>query len=116
MQTETVETGGLYARVAVLASWGYRLVQISCTKTDSGMELTYSFEKDYEILHLRTYWTEDGTIPSIQALYWCAFIYENEIAELFGVTVADMAVDFKGQLYKTARPSPFGAGITIQEA
>jgi ech hydrogenase subunit D len=115
MNIEMVENSALFERVAAIGSLGYRLVQICCTRISNGMELTYSFGKDSELLHVRTAWSPGGSVPSIQPVYGCAFVYENEIAELFGVTVSDMLVDFKGQLYKSAQPSPFGPGITIQE-
>jgi ech hydrogenase subunit D len=116
MQTETIPGSALFERAAAFGSLGWRLVQICCTRRLEGMELTYTFDKENNPVHLRTNWTAGEAVPSIQAVYSCAFIYENEIAELFGVTISDMAVDFKGRFYTTARPSPFGAGISIQEA
>ena len=32
---------------------GYRFVQICCTRVPEGFELTYSFDKDYELKNLR---------------------------------------------------------------
>ena len=116
MQIEPITSSALKARCTELCSLKYRLVQISCTKTAEGMELTYSFDKDYALINLRLTSAPDGAVPSIQAVYTCAFTYENEIAELFGVTVTDMAVDFSGRLYKCAVPAPFGYNISIQEA
>ena len=40
-------------------------------------------------------------------MYWPAFLYENEIRELFGVQVDGINVDLQGQLYKTAEKIPF---------
>ena len=35
-------------------------------------------------------------VPSISSIYWCAFLYENEMHDLFNLKVEGMAVDFKG--------------------
>jgi ech hydrogenase subunit D len=48
-------------------------------------------------------------VPSISSIYWCAFLYENELHDLFNVQVDGMAVDFHGHLYETAVKFPFGS-------
>lgn len=86
----------------------YRLVQICCVKTKEGAyELTYSFGKEYELTHLRMT-IEGGTkISSISHIFYPAFFYENEVHDLFGVPVEFMTLDFKGNLYRTAKKTPF---------
>ena len=51
----------------------------------------------------------EARIPSISSIYWCAFLYENEIHDLFNVQVDGIAVDFHGHLYETAVKFPFGS-------
>src|SRR5664280_215086 len=46
-------------------------------------------------------------VPSISAFFGAAFLYENEMRELFGVNVTGIALDLKGQLYKTDNNVPF---------
>ncbi len=111
-----METDELYARCATLRFDGYRLVQIGCTRTDSGCEINYTFDKNYDFLNLRIVCAAGGTIPSIQKIYECSYIYENEIAELFGLTIDGMLIDFKGELYKTAVKEPFASDSQKQEA
>jgi ech hydrogenase subunit D len=41
-------------------------------------------------------------------MYWNAFIYENEMHDLFGIQVRGMNIDFKGTLIRTAVKHPFG--------
>ncbi len=41
---------------------GCRLVQILCTRTTEGFELTYTFDKNYFLYHLRR--TARSTAPS----------------------------------------------------
>lgn len=84
----------------------YRLVQISCTKTE-GFELTYSFDKGYDMLNLRLNISEETVVPSITEQYPYAFLYENEIKDLFGVKIENINIDFGGNLYKLPVKTPF---------
>ncbi|MCX7615417.1 MAG: NADH-quinone oxidoreductase subunit C [Clostridiales bacterium] len=106
--TEEIEIDKLFSRCAELKFCGYRLVQIGCTRTVSGVEINYSFDNNFQFLNLRISCEKDQTVPSIQSVYECAFIYENEIAELFGITITDMKINFNGLLYKAAVSTPFG--------
>jgi ech hydrogenase subunit D len=50
---------------------------------------------------------ENPRLPSISSFYWSAFLYENEMQDLFGVKVNGMVVDYRGKFYKTAVPTPY---------
>jgi len=84
-----------------------RLVQISCTKKDNDFEITYSFEDGQNLENLRLNVPEDTEIESISGIYSYAFLYENEMKDLFGVKFKNLLVDFEGNLYKTAMQTPF---------
>lgn len=86
---------------------GYRLVAITCTNKD-GMELSYSFDKNYDLLTLRFVTDTEEEIESISIVYPYSFLYENEIKELFGVRIKDITVDFNNSLYKIPVKTPFG--------
>ncbi len=89
---------------------GYRLVQIGATRLPEHVELTYSFDREGQLLNFRLQVPAAGArVPSISAVYWCAFLYENELHDLFNVEVDGLAVDFHGHFYKTAIPFPFGS-------
>ncbi len=96
----------LLAETLHLRNDGYRLAAISCTNKD-GMELSYSFDKDYDFLNLRFVIDTDIEIESISCIYFYAFLYENEIKELFGVKIKDILMDFKDNLYKISVKTPF---------
>lgn len=98
----------LSSEVRELASKGYRLVQISCTKLEGNLQLNYSFDKDYEFINLRLEIPADAQVQSISDIYWSALMNENEMHDLFGLNINGMAIDFKGNLYKTAVKTPFG--------
>ena len=96
------------ARAAGFKDQGYRLVQICCTKTLQGLEVNYSFDKDYGFVNLRVVLPlDDLKIESISGVYLQAFLYENEMHDLFGVEVVGMAIDYKGAFYRTAVKTPF---------
>lgn len=86
---------------------GYRLAQICATRTKEGYELTYSFAKEYEISHLRLEISEDTEIMSISNIFTSAFLYENEIVDLFGVKIDLISIDYKGKLYRLDTQTPF---------
>jgi len=97
----------LVGMVAELFAEGYRLVQICCTTLQSSYELNYSFDKGYRFKNLRITVSPDGEIPSITAVYHNAFLYENEIHDLFGLSVKHIAVDYHGTLFRIAISKPF---------
>jgi len=96
----------LLTETLLLKNDGYRMVAISCTNKN-GMELSYSFDKDYELLNLRFIIDCDVEIESISCIYPFSFLYENEIKELFGVKIKNISVDFNNNLYKISVKTPF---------
>ena len=50
---------------------------------------------------------EDQEISSITSIFPCAFIYENEMHDLFGIQIKMINIDFEGKLYRTAIEAPF---------
>ncbi len=102
-----VEKCDLVGMVAELFSEGYRLVQIGCSTLPGAYELTYSFDREYRFRNLRITVAPEEEVPSISVIYPGAFLYENEIHDLFGVTITHISVDFRGTLYRTALGAPF---------
>ena len=102
-----IDVGKLIGSVEHFRNEGYRLVQIGCTKVGDLYEINYSFDKDYHFENLRITVRQDTEIPSISGMYWNAFIYENEMHDLFGIQVRGMNIDFKGTMFKTAVRYPF---------
>ena len=87
---------------------GYRLVQLCCTAGADALEITYSFDKEYALMNLRVMLPKnDAVLPSITGAYLAAFTYENELQDLFGITVTDMALNFNGNFYRLAQKTPF---------
>lgn len=110
---EEIPLAALLERVQRMRVEGWRLVQVSCTRLVADQEANYSFDRGSgapRLVTLRVRIPIHGAeLPSISSFYWSAFLYENEMHDLFGVTVHGMAVDFKGKLYTTLVPTPFVA-------
>lgn len=85
----------------------WRFVQILALKSEKGTDLIYSFMKDgiLENLKIKDIQNED-IVPSITEFFIEAFVFENEIHDLFNVTIKDIAIDFKGKFYNVAIDAP----------
>ena len=122
-RVEEIPIGTLLERVQLMKADGWRLVQICCTRLVADQEVNYSFDRDVGLSGSRSpadglstlrvrLPIHDPELPSISAFYWSAFLYENEMHDLFGVRVKGMAIDFKGHLFTTMVPAPFVAKDT----
>ncbi|HIU64986.1 MAG TPA: NADH-quinone oxidoreductase subunit C [Candidatus Avacidaminococcus intestinavium] len=105
-QIKTIAVETLVQEVTSLKQTEYDLVAITCTY-DEMLELSYSFEKEQEFLHLRLVIDRGTQLASISQLYAYAFLYENEIKELFDVKITGITIDFENQLYQIAEKTPF---------
>ena len=108
-----ISVGELLDEVKAKSDDGYRLVQIGCTRIEDAFEINYSFDKENRFENLRVTIGEDVTMPSISDIYWGAFIYENEMHDLYGIPVEGMNLDFNGYLFKTSIPHPFRGDVTV---
>jgi ech hydrogenase subunit D len=107
---EIIPLDALLGKVSAMSQQGARLVQIGATRLPEDLELTYSFDLEGQLASYRLQVPAAAArIPSISSIYWCAFLYENEMHDLFNVQVDGMAIDFKGELYRTAIKYPFGS-------
>ena len=102
-----IQKDTLLGAVSDLFARGYRMVQIGCTTLDNAYELNYSFDKDYHFKNLRVTAQREDEIQSISVIYPNAFLYENEIHDLFGIKIKNMSVDYRGAFYRTAIKTPF---------
>jgi ech hydrogenase subunit D len=106
---ENIAVESLLDRTRLLREQYYRLVQISTTRLHDRVELTYSFDRQNQLVNLRlTLPALDPCVQSISSIYGCSVLYENELHDLFNVRVEGMALDFGGNFYKTAVKFPFG--------
>lgn len=106
-RTIAIGPGSLVPEVLNLRHEGYRLIQICATKTADGYELTYSFGMDYDMTNLRMQIKPGTEIISISNIFPPAFLYENEIHDLFGIQINLMTLDYQGNLYRIEKKTPF---------
>jgi ech hydrogenase subunit D len=90
-----------------LASEGYRLEQIFATSKDGVTDLIYSFDGGEGLRNYKMKVPENMEVPSISAVFWPAFIYENEIHDLFGVEFTDLKLDYKGNFFRVSSKTPW---------
>ena len=89
------------------AEEGWRYVQILTVNTEEGIDLVYSYMKD-GLLENDTVAAvgADDAVPSITDLFLEAFVCENEIHDLYGVAIENIAIDFGGMFYQLAEKAP----------
>jgi len=97
----------LLNRVHTFKQLGYRLVQMCCTEGKSGRFIDYSFAINKDFIDIRMKVTQEIELPSISQIYFSAFLYENEMHDLYGVKINHITIDYKGNLYRTAVKEPF---------
>lgn len=104
------------ARVEEYHEAGWRLALINATTimpgAGEGMEqgafdVAWAFARGAEFETIRERIMPGDEMPSISGSFGAAFLYENEIRELFGIDVTGIGLDLQGQLYKTATRVPF---------
>lgn len=86
---------------------GWRYVQTLAVNTEAGIDLVYSYMKDGLLENLVAKALPAGsTVPSVTDQFLAAFVFENEIHDLFGITFEGLAIDFGGNFYRVAQKEP----------
>ena len=113
---ENLELLELIPKVRLLKEEGYRLVQACATKSaDGSIFVVYSFDKDCVLYNFKVVVPEDLQMQSITDSYWSAFIYENEMRDLFGIIFHHLALDYGGNFFKVAVPRPWNPEVIKEE-
>lgn len=86
---------------------GWRFAQMCVVRTEDGYELSYTFVNGLDMDTLRLELEKEEPIVSITQVYPCAFLQENEAAELFGVRIKGITMDYKHKLYRIDTETPF---------
>lgn len=96
--TET-STEKLLGKVQKMMYDGYRFVTATCIDLGNGsFDVYYHFDKDLTLKNYKITVSSDEEIPSISKIFFCALLVENEMKELFGLNVANIAIDYGGHL------------------
>lgn len=86
---------------------GYRLAQICAVETDNGLDIIYSFDKQVVLKNLVLPLQKELEVESITSIFSGAFIYENEMHDLFGIKFNNLNLDFEGNFFKVATKTPW---------
>lgn len=108
IEVKQISVSELLGETEKMLKDGYRLVTTTCIDEVDNFRLIYHYDKETRLVNLEVSFDKQQEIPSITGIYLCNFLAENEIQELFGVKIKDIAVDLKGRLYMTddAQPTP----------
>jgi ech hydrogenase subunit D len=103
-----VDVSELLERVKKAADGKRRFVTMTALDRGDHFEVLYHFDRDLHLEHLRVRVPKGRTLPSISSVYLAAFLVENEIKELFGLDITDIAIDYQNHLYliEGAEPAP----------
>lgn len=106
---EVVIPDNLLEHVMEQKDAGRRLSQICAAYVNEMLELSYSFAEDETNLYhtLRLVIDKDTEVCSITGFYPYAFLYENEMKELFGVNIKMINQDYNNKLYRIDEETPF---------
>lgn len=101
-----VEADVLLAYANELRDQGCRLIQICATTVGDHFEVTYTFGKDLEMLNVFVKVRPGGHVPSVSRAFPSAYVFENEMSDLFGIPVDDMSLDYHGRFYALPEKYP----------
>ncbi len=97
----------ILSEVQELEEEHYRLIQICATTVQEGYEILYTFGKGYDEVQVKIHTDVGEHVQSISRLFPPAWLYENEIHDLYGIEIDGITLDFRGGLYRTAEKAPF---------
>lgn len=80
---------------------GYRFITASCVDMGQEFMIYYHFDKGNSMKHLKIISSKEEEIPSISNVYFAGVLVENEMKDLFGVKIKDMAIDYGGKFLIT---------------
>ncbi len=90
----------LPAAAQELRDAGWRLITASTVVGTDGRRVLYHFERADELSHLEVRLAPAESVPSIGAIYPGSFLVENEMKELQGLPITDLAIDYGGRLFR----------------
>lgn len=108
MAVEDITPDVLLDKVTNLKYKEWRLMQICATKVgEDRYEILYTFGHGYKMFSYRLTVSDEDKINSITSIYDIAYLYENEMHDMFGIQVEMINIDFKGHLFRMGKETPF---------
>ena len=106
-EVRVIAADAIVTEVMLMEENGYRFVQAHAVKTETGYDIYYTFAIDYTFKHLKVELPFGESIVSISHIYKPAFLYENEIHDMFGINIEKISLDFHGKLYRLGQETPY---------
>lgn len=108
MDIKEIDKDTLLDEVTRISFDNWRLIQICATKVGEGQyEILYTFGKGYQWKNIRVKVKKGESVSSITSIYEVAYLYENEIHDLYGIRIDMLNYDFGGKLFRTGVQYPF---------
>jgi ech hydrogenase subunit D len=105
---ETITPSELLPKIRKFKEEGYRFVQAcGITGKNGAATVMYSFDKDYYLYNVKVPVADGESLESITGSYWNAFIYENEVHDLFGIDFLHSALDYGGNFFRISQETPW---------
>ena len=92
----------MFNKLDALKAQGARLMTITALDHGDEIEYVYNFARDLDVVNLRVKTPRAEAMPSISSIYPSAFLFENELQDLFKLKVDGLSVDFGGKLLTIA--------------
>jgi len=105
-------------KIGALLLHGYRFVTMTVVDKGEEFDIFYHFDLDYELVTCQLVLKKGDVLPSISDICFAAVVVENEIQDLFGIKVSNLAIDYEKHfiLAPDAPAQPFcrvpGVGVT----
>lgn len=114
---EEIKIEDLLKVAAELKSQGYRLAQACAYNEGDKPVIIYSFDlKINTMKNIKVTVNENYEVESLTGLFFSAFIYENEMHDLFGIKFKNSQLDFGGKFFKVSKETPWKSdNISIVE-
>ncbi len=115
---EVLTADNLQEKIGSLLLHDYRFVTMTVVDKGSEFDIFYHFDLDYELVTYQLVLSKGEALKSISDICFAAVIVENEIQDLFGIKVENLAIDYEKHfiLAPDAPAQPFcrvpGVGVT----
>lgn len=93
-----IEKSQIEENVNKMLEEGYRFITMTCVDMGENFDIFYHFAKEYNMKNFKIELKKDEELESISKVYFSALLVENEIKDLFGVKVKNIAIDYNGRL------------------
>ena len=105
-------------KIGALLLHNWRFVTMTVVDNGEMFDIYYHVDLDYELMTYKLELKKGDTLPSISGVCFAAVVVENEIQDLFGITITGLAIDYEKHflLAPDAPAQPFcrvpGVGVT----